>query len=68
MITRLFLFSMNTIKSNENDTTITVDYDDFTNSVEIHVGNNTGFRFVNLTEEKTDHLIEILTQFKTFIV
>lgn len=59
---------MNTIKSNENDSTIIVDYDDFTNSVEIHVGNNTGFRFVNLNEEKTDHLIEILVQFKSFIV
>ena len=59
---------MNTIKSNENDTTISADYDDFTNSVEVHVGNNTGFRFVNLDEEKVDHLIEILTHFKTFIV
>lgn len=59
---------MNTIKSNENDSTIIVDYDDFTNSVEIHVGNNTGFRIVNLNEEKTDHLIEILVQFKSFIV
>lgn len=58
---------MNTIKSNENDSTIIVDYDDFTNSVEIHVGNNTGFIFVSLNEEKTDHLIEILVQFKSFI-
>ena len=59
---------MNTIKSNESDTTITVDYDDFTNSVEIQVGNNTGFRFVNLNEEKADHLIDILNEFKSFIV
>lgn len=59
---------MNTIKSNESDSTITADYDDFTNTVEIHVGNETGFRFVNLDQEKTDHLIEILTHFKTFIV
>lgn len=58
---------MNTIKSNENDSTIIVDYDDLTNSVEIHVGNNTGFIFVSLNEEKTDHLIEILVQFKSFI-
>lgn len=59
---------MNTIKSNESDSTITADYDDYTNSVEIHVGNKNGFRFVNLDVEKTEHLIEILTQFKNFIV
>jgi len=59
---------MNTIKSNLSDSTLTVDYDDFTNTVEIHLGNETGFRFVNLDLEKTDHLIEILCEFKNSIV
>jgi hypothetical protein len=55
---------MTTLKSNVNDTTITVDYDDFTNTVEIQVGNESGFRFVNLCLEKTDLLIEHLTDVK----
>lgn len=59
---------MNTIKSDTSDSTITVDYDDFTNSVEIQVGNENGFRFVNISSEKADHLIEILTEFKNFVV
>lgn len=59
---------MNTIKSENSDTTITADYDEHTNTVEIHLGNNTGFRFLNLNKEKTEHLILILEEFKNFIV
>ena len=55
---------MNTIKSIEGETTITVDYDDFTDSVEIHVGNKTGFRFVSLNSEKVEHLVDLLLTFK----
>jgi hypothetical protein len=59
---------MITIKSNESDTTITVDYNDFTNTVEIQVGNESGFRFVNLCFEKTDLLIEQLMLTKNELV
>ena len=59
---------MNTIKSKDSNTTITVDYDNHNNCVEIHVGNETGFKFVNLTREKTEHLIFLLTEFNNDII
>ncbi len=59
---------MNTIKSNQNDSTITADYDDFTNSVEISISGQDGGKIVNLDADKVDHLIEILCEFKNSIV
>ncbi len=59
---------MNTLKSDNSNSTITVDYDDTTNLVEIHIGNKEGFRFVNLNERKAEYLIEILTEFKNMII
>lgn len=58
---------MNTIKSKDSNTTITVDYDTHNNCVEVHVGNEKGFRFVNLTRKKTEHLIFLLTEFNNEI-
>ena len=59
---------MNTIKSELNNSTITPDYCEETNTVEISIGNKDGFRFVNLNIEKTDYLIDLLTEFKNMIV
>lgn len=59
---------MNTIKSDQNDSTITADYDDFTNSVEINITNSSGGKIVNLNPDKVDHLIEILCEFKNSVV
>ena len=58
---------MNTIKSQTSDTTITTDYCEETNTVEIQVGNNTGFKIVNLDFEKCDQLIDLINEFKTMI-
>lgn len=55
---------MNTIKSIESNTTITVDYEDFNNTLEIHIGNSSGFRFVNLDLDKCNQLIEIINEIK----
>lgn len=59
---------MNTIKSVKNNTTITTDYDQETNTIDISVGNKDGFRFVNLDEKRADYLIELLLEFKSMIV
>ena len=55
---------MNTIKSIESKTTITLDYEDFNNTLEIHIGNSSGFRFVNLDLDKCNQLIEIINEIK----
>lgn len=59
---------MNTIKSVLNDSTITPDYDEETNTIDIAIGNKEGFRFVHLDVEKTDYLIDLLLEFKQMIV
>ncbi len=58
---------MESIQSTLNETVITVDYDDFTNTVEVQVGNESGFRYVNLDIQKCDQLIELLTESKNQI-
>lgn len=63
---RVFYF-MNTIKSILGESTITPDYDDLTNTVEISIGNKDGFRFVHLDEERTDYLIDLLIEYKNMI-
>lgn len=59
---------MNTIKSNTSDSTITPDYCDETNTVEIAIGDANGFRFVNLDVERVDYLIDLLNEFKMMVV
>lgn len=56
------------IKSLDSNSTITVEYEDFNNMVSVHVGNETGFRFVNLDAEQIETLIECLTDAKNMIV
>lgn len=58
---------MNTIKSITGDSTITPDYCPETNSLEIAIGGQNGFRFVNLDIERADYLIDLLNEFKTMI-
>lgn len=59
---------MSTIQSIQSNSTISADYDDFTNTVEIHVGNKTGFRFVNLDRDKAERLVEVINEIKEYIV
>lgn len=58
---------MNTIKSELGKTTITTDYNEETNTVEICIGSKDGFRFINLNSDKSDHLIDLLNEFKKMI-
>jgi len=55
---------MNTIKSETSDSTVNIDYCEETNTIEIQVGNITGFRFANLNYEKCEHLIDLINEFK----
>lgn len=48
--------------------TLYVDYDDLTNTIEIHVGNSNGFRFIHLDIEQTEELREILSEIKNQII
>lgn len=59
---------MTSLKSSESESIISVGYDDFTNTVEIHVGNDTGFRFVHLTFEQCELIKEHLDDSKNQIV
>ena len=59
---------MNTIKSSTGNSTITPDYCEDTNTVEIAIGNKEGFRFVNLDTERIDYLIDLLIEFKGMII
>ena len=59
---------MTSIKSISSDSVITLDYDDFNNSVEIHIGNNTGFRFVNIDRYQCQELIDALDELKNEII
>ena len=63
-----FLHYMNTIKSVLNDTTITPSYDEETNTVDIAIGTKDGFRFIHLSYEQCDELIQSLTELKNEIV
>ena len=56
------------MKCKESDSIINVDYEDFTNSVEVSIGNKTGFRFVNLNFEQCEKLSCILSEVKNQIV
>jgi len=58
---------MNTIKSTINDTVICVEYDNYTNTIDIQVGNKHGFRFINLDYKKTELLIDLLNEVKNNI-
>lgn len=59
---------MNIIQSSSSKSTISVDYDDFTNTVEIHIGNESGFRFVNLTETQCEEIIEFINVCKQELI
>jgi hypothetical protein len=59
---------MNTIKSDNSNSTITTDYDDFTNKVEVSITNSAGGKTVHLAPDKVDHLITLLSEFKNDIV
>lgn len=59
---------MTSIKSCESDSIVTVGYDDFTNTVELHVGNETGFRFVHLTFKQCQLIQEYLDDAKNQII
>lgn len=59
---------MTSLKSSESDSIISVEYDDFTNTVEIHIGNETGFRFVHLAYEQCETIKELLDDAKNQIV
>jgi len=59
---------MYSIKSNESNSIISIDYDSFTNTVEIHIGNSSGFRFVHLDREKCDMIKDIIDELKNEIV
>lgn len=61
-------YYMNTIKSILGNSTITPDYDEETNTLEIAIGNKQGFRFVHLNKERVELLIDLLNEFKTQIV
>ena len=59
---------MKTKIKNLHDSTITPDYDEETNTVDLAIGDKDGFRFVNLDSERVDYLIDLLTEFKNIIV
>lgn len=59
---------MSSLKSIESDSIICIEYDDFTNTVEIQVGNDTGFRFVNLSFNQCELIKEHLDDAKNQIV
>lgn len=59
---------MDLLKSKHSNSSIQVGYDDFNNTVEIHIGNDTGFRFVNLTFEQCDLLIDLINEHKNQIL
>ena len=59
---------MTSIKSSSSETSIGVEYDDFTNTTEIYIGSVNGFRFVNLDLQSCDRLIELITIAKNEIV
>lgn len=59
---------MNTIKSDLSNSTITTDYDQESNTIDISIGNKDGFRFVNLNSEKAEHLLDLLTEFKSMLI
>lgn len=59
---------MYTTKSINSNSTINIDYCDFTNTIEIHVGNESGFRFVSLDIEQCDLIIEQINNVKNSIL
>jgi len=59
---------MNTIKCNLSNSTITPDYCEETNTLEISIGDKNGFRFVHLDRERADYLLDLITEFKSMVV
>lgn len=48
--------------------TLYVGYDDFTNTIEIHVGNTDGFRFIHIDKDQINELTDILNELKNEIL
>jgi len=67
LIIGVFVY-METIKSLLTESTINIDYDDFTNTVELSIANKTGCKIANLNVEKCEEIKEQIEYFKNQII